>query len=62
MTSEPSETIDPDADPQLKGGPSAGEPDASPSVDGVREASSVQDDPEDRDDPDADPDMLAQNT
>ena len=62
MTSEPSDVLDPDGDPQMMAQHGSGEPDAGPSVDGVREASPVQDDPEDRDDPDADPEMLAKST
>lgn len=61
MTSEPSDILDPDGDPQMLGEPGA-QPDTGPSVDGVREATSVQDDPDDHDEPDADPDMVAQNT
>lgn len=60
MSSEPSETLDPDGDPEmLASAGGGGDVDTSPGIDGVRAATSVQDDPEDQDDPDADPEMLS---
>ena len=63
MSSEPSEIVDPDSDPEMLASAGGGGPvDTTPGVDGAATATSVADDPEDQDDPDADPEMLSSSS
>ena len=66
MSSEPDDVVDPDSDPEMLAsagvGGGEGPVDTTPGIDGVREASSVAEDPLGQDDSDADPVMLSSSS